>query len=836
MDTRRYDQMSGQRFSVQLRILLDKNLKLRRRNPASSAIELLMPLVIMYSILFAPASLKGLLFQKTIIVPHIPPFDLNSCEESYTFLFTSKASASNITHQIIRQIELACPHTDRSKLKYFDHESDLLNWFLSNHYGADDIVAAVLFDEFSLESSQIDYRMRLSLPEPRAQSSANLKNTSEITKLRPLYGLFKSDKSSARYGHILGTKSNIALCKIKGLVDRAIIDVLPSGIHQTHLYSETLPMKSISAKPSYHMGIFVLVMLGSFGLGYSMFVKRLVAERASHFRETLRLIGLSDIVYWLAGFLDYFFLLSVQFLIILIGCFLNINPNGPVFKHSNFGLIYLGLLLYSAAAALSGCWFSIVFKHPKLTSFMSLFFFYFTLGLNIDLDHQNLNFFHELKHLLPNTCGYGLFCVALHWEESKIGLNLGNIFKDSATIPHAFGFYLLSLMTTCMISCILIWYLEAVWLWQAGVPKPLYFFLLPSYWLPPVLISRRLRSVRNSSTSDPALFEASGSNVSVGISVCNLTKRYGTLGFNSKLAVSKLNMECCFDEITVLLGHNGAGKTTVMNIISGLVVPTQGTVYVNGYDIQTQTRLARANMSLCSQEDTVIPELTVNEHLHMVAGIKGIQDMESNINRILESLAMIDSVHKRSRELSGGQKRRLCLAMALIGDPKILVLDEPTSGLDPNTKREIWDALITAKRGRTILLSTHSMEEADALADRVGIMYAGSIRCYGSAMFLKRALGTGYQIRIAKAKDILCDSVNMPIRQYFPNAVLLENMDAEVHYAPNSKNEERFAKRRSKSSHSEFESRRLMSIDSSMNLSDSSLFSTSLFHQSGLNN
>ena len=128
------------------------------------------------------------------------------------------------------------------------------------------------------------------------------------------------------------------------------------------------------------------------------------------------------------------------------------------------------------------------------------------------------------------------------------------------------------------------------------------------------------------------------------------------------------------------------------------------------------------------------------------------------------------------------------------------------------------------------------MEEADALADRVGIMYAGSIRCYGSAMFLKRALGTGYQIRIAKAKDILCDSVNMPIRQYFPNAVLLENMDAEVHYALNSKNEERFAKSRSKSSDSEFESRRLMSIDSSMNLSDSSLFRTSLFHQYGLNN
>jgi len=185
--------------------------------------------------------------------------------------------------------------------------------------------------------------------------------------------------------------------------------------------------------------------------------------------------------------------------------------------------------------------------------------------------------------------------------------------------------------------------------------------------------------------------------------------------FSKKQAVNDVSLNMYSGQITVLLGHNGAGKTTTMNMITGIFPPTKGTVFVDGYDIRTQTKEARRSMALCPQENILYNELDVYQHLKLYAILKDHpwNDIDNEINKMLQLVALTDKKYNMSSQLSGGMKRKLSLAIAMIANSKILVLDEPTSGMDPEARRHIWDVLQNIRSDRTILLTTHYMEEAD---------------------------------------------------------------------------------------------------------------------------
>ena len=218
-----------------------------------------------------------------------------------------------------------------------------------------------------------------------------------------------------------------------------------------------------------------------------------------------------------------------------------------------------------------------------------------------------------------------------------------------------------------------------------------------------------------------------------------LVKRYRDL-----TAVDRLDLEIHPGELFALLGVNGAGKTTVIKMLSCLTEPTSGDAIVGGYSITKEPDHVRALIGVSPQETAVAPNLSVRENLALICGIHGFsKEKTAEKTRELTAQFSLDEVlGRKAGKLSGGWQRRVSIAMALIGEPQILFLDEPTLGLDVLARHDLWD-VIRALRGRvTVILTTHYLEEAEALSDRIGIMKGGRLLAVGGADEMKRMAGT----------------------------------------------------------------------------------------------
>lgn len=205
------------------------------------------------------------------------------------------------------------------------------------------------------------------------------------------------------------------------------------------------------------------------------------------------------------------------------------------------------------------------------------------------------------------------------------------------------------------------------------------------------------------------------------IRVENLCKTFSKLGETKKTAVDHLWLNIYENQLTVLLGHNGAGKTTTMNMITGMFASSSGQIYVNGFNVFTQTKQARRSIGLCPQENIIFNELNVYQHLHLFGMLKDYPTelLDAEVKKLIDLLKLSDKKNVLATKLSGGMKRKLSLGIALVGDTQTLILDEPTSGMDPDARRVIWDLLMSIRRNRTILLTTHYMEEADVGSNKL---------------------------------------------------------------------------------------------------------------------
>ena len=218
--------------------------------------------------------------------------------------------------------------------------------------------------------------------------------------------------------------------------------------------------------------------------------------------------------------------------------------------------------------------------------------------------------------------------------------------------------------------------------------------------------------------------------------------------FDDLKAVKNFSGELFTDEIYCLLGHNGAGKTTLINMISGIYDPNEGDILLDGRSIVTDKKYLYENIGLCQQEDIFFEHLTVEEHLEYMCKIKGSQVNQQEINELITKIDLAPKRTALCKTLSGGQKRKLCIALALIGNSKIILLDEPTSGMDIMARRQLWEFLKNYKKEKIILLTTHFLDEAEYLGDRIGIMLDGQYMCCGSSSFLKSKYPCGFNINL----------------------------------------------------------------------------------------
>ena len=221
------------------------------------------------------------------------------------------------------------------------------------------------------------------------------------------------------------------------------------------------------------------------------------------------------------------------------------------------------------------------------------------------------------------------------------------------------------------------------------------------------------------------------------IELIGLTKTFG-----KKTAVRSLDLTIGEGELFALLGTNGAGKTTTIKMMSTLIRPTAGEIRLLGLDALRNTEQIRPFLNVSPQETAIAPGLTVKENLAFMAGVYQIRNRKEKIDALIEQFQLSEVLSQKAKTLSGGWQRKVSIALSLINDPKILFLDEPTLGLDILARRELWSVIEQLKGQITILLTTHSMEEAEHLSDRIGIMNRGKLLVTGSAAELKAQAGT----------------------------------------------------------------------------------------------
>ena len=231
----------------------------------------------------------------------------------------------------------------------------------------------------------------------------------------------------------------------------------------------------------------------------------------------------------------------------------------------------------------------------------------------------------------------------------------------------------------------------------------------------------------------------------VAIQISGLTKKFGNL-----VAVNDLNLEIPQGELFALLGPNGAGKTTTINMLCCLLKPTSGTARVLGNDVAKKGYQVKKAIGVCPQETVLSDRLNAWENLEVMGKQHGMSSgqLKRAATSLLERLELLERARDRVRKFSGGMRRRLSLAMALLHDPDVLFLDEPTLGMDPQARRTMWDYISNLKGRTTILLTTNYMDEADELSDRVGIIDRGTLVALGTADQLKTSLVEGKTLTI----------------------------------------------------------------------------------------
>jgi ATP-binding cassette, subfamily A (ABC1), member 3 len=405
---------------------------------------------------------------------------------------------------------------------------------------------------------------------------------------------------------------------------------------------------------------------------------------------------------------------------------------------------------------------------------------------------------------------YGISQVG-QLEEQGVGLTFDSLRISSGNKSgYSFLSSIGSLIINILLWGILTWYFNRVIKPDYGQAYPFYFPFMPSYWLP--------QSVKNtvSDTEDAGSVNfSSGSGVPYepigealrrqaaegqSIEIHQLKKEFG-----DKTAVDGLSLSMYAGQITALLGHNGAGKTTTIAMLTGAIAPTSGYAKVAGKDIRSQMTAIRQDIGICLQHDCLFPMLTVREHVQFFARLKGLyskvsfQEAEDQIDQAIRDVALFEKRNTYSKSLSGGMKRKLSVAIAFSGGSNVVILDEPTSGMDPFSRRFTWNVIRQYRQNRCIILTTHFMDEADILGDRIAIMSEGQLRCAGSSLFLKKHYGVGYQLTIEKTMqqhnepehvdgveepedDDIDERLKVIVKGNVKEAVLLNNTGSEIRY------------------------------------------------------
>ncbi|KAM9583971.1 phospholipid-transporting ATPase ABCA3-like [Trichechus inunguis] len=528
-----------------------------------------------------------------------------------------------------------------------------------------------------------------------------------------------------------------------------------------------------------------LIILVMFSMNHFTLIQSIVWEKENRLKEYQLMIGLSNWMLWAAYFITFFFLYLIVIFFMCMTFFAKIEPV-PILQHSDPSLIFIFLLCFAIASILFTFMVSTFFnKAFYAVSFGGFLYFatYFPYTI-ISQSYAKMTLIQKLASCLSSNIAMALGTqLLIKAEADNIGIKWSNILSSTQMDNFVFAYVLGMLLFDAFLYGLVTCYIEAVFPGEYGVPKPWNFFLLHSYWSgePTERSNERIEFYESLQSQ---YFEAEPADLVAGVQIKHLCKAFQVQN-TIKVAVKNLSLNLFEGQITVLLGQNGAGKSTTLSILSGLYPPTSGEAYINGYAISKDMVHIRKSLGLCPQQDLLFNYLTVSEHLYFYCVIKGIprKKRRTEIDHMLSAFNLLEKRDAFSQSLSGGMKRKLSIIIALIGGSKVVILDEPTSGMDTVSRRATWNLLQQYKQDRVILLTTHYMDEADILGDRIAIMVRGTVQCCGSSVFLKQIFGVGYHIVMVKEPHCQVEEISQLIHHHIPTATLESNVGSELSFS-----------------------------------------------------
>lgn len=528
------------------------------------------------------------------------------------------------------------------------------------------------------------------------------------------------------------------------------------------------------------MPMYMVMTLSQFITYLLMFV---VGEKEKKIREGMRIMGLKDSVYWVSWFLIYGVFVTLLSFVSTVLLF-----TLKVFQHSSYILIFLLMLLFGFTIITFAFMLTPFFDKARTAGILGSFAVNLMSGLYFIQvfvsDADSLAFW--FVSLISSSCYALAMDKALVLDMEGVGVTFENLWSGSG-VP--FGGSLIMMAIDTVLYGLVAYWLDAVIPSEYGIKQKPWFCLLPSFWLG----SRRGRvsAVHFHSNGDaahnkdiePVPKELQDKEA---IRIVGLQKSFRNCRRPEIKAIDGIDLSIYEGQITAVLGHNGAGKSTLFNILTGLTAPTAGTAYVYGLDVRDPNDMfeIRQMIGVCPQQDVLFDLLSVKEHLQFFAAVKGMprKRLSEAIHKALSEVGLLEQTDVYAKHLSGGQKRKLSIAVALIGDPKIIILDEPTAGVDPVSRRQTWRILQRTRHGKVLLLTTHFMDEADILGDRKAVISKGKVRCAGTSLFLKNKFGIGYHLTLVLDGACREHQITRLVRGHVPRAEKARRHGRELSY------------------------------------------------------
>ncbi|KAF3843011.1 hypothetical protein F7725_001860 [Dissostichus mawsoni] len=554
--------------------------------------------------------------------------------------------------------------------------------------------------------------------------------------------------------------------------------------------------------------VFPLMLMIAWVLFVADFVKKLVHERELRLHEYMKMMGVNPLSHFFAWFLE-----CASYLVLTVSILTLVLKYGDILPHSNGFILFLYLCNYSLSILSFSYLVSSFFDKTYIAGLSGsllyiLCFFPFIVVLAVETD---LTFSQKsaLSLFSPTCFSYASQYIS-RFESQGEGLQWSNSY--TSPIPGdtaSFGWLCWLMLIDSILYFIIGCYIRMVFPGNYGIASPWYFPFKASFWANLCCccrsnskVGRGLLFTNIMQKNQPVFSDDKGkgqsslssqtgedfSELPVGVALHGLSKMYG-----DRVAIQNLNVSFYEGHVTSLLGHNGAGKTTTMSLLTGLFAPTSGTIEVYGRDMQTNIDDIRRELGVCMQYDVLFDHMTTKEHLLLYGQIKAPhwsqEELREQVRSTLEETGMYAHRHKLVSTLSGGMKRKLSISIAFIGGSRLVVLDEPTAGVDPCSRRNIWDIVIQHKKQRTVIMSTHHLDEAEVLSDRIAFLERGGLKCCGSPFHLKDKLGQGYKLTLTKkvqnpeSEPIDNADLKVFIQAHVPEARLKEAQGGDLVYS-----------------------------------------------------